>query len=88
MYSVEWIGINTFTFIDDLLANVAVTIGQSLEEVSSDSGSFLCAYLPGLPPTDEFTLTCTEIMYGRFIRVTAKEMNDVMRLREIKVYGW
>ena len=76
------------SIIDDIVANVAVTIGQSVEEVSSDSGSFLCAYLAGLPPTDEFTMICTEIMYGRFIRVTAREINRVMPLREVKVYGW
>ena len=75
-------------FADDILENVRVTIGESEDNVSGMEEQYLCGYIPGQPPGDAFTVTCTERMYGRFVRVTAVEINNAMSLRELEVYGW
>ena len=78
----------SFAITDDYLQNVRVTIGESENNVSSMKEIYLCGYIPGQPPGDVFTVTCTERMYGRFVRVTAVEINDALRLRELQIYGW
>ena len=65
-----------------------ITISESEVDLTSMKQRYLCGYIPGQPPGDEFTVTCTERMYGRFVRVTAVEINDALRLRELQIYGW
>ena len=77
-----------FSITDDFLQNVRVTIGESEDNVSGMKQRYLCGYIPGQPPGDVFTVTCTERMYGRFVRVMAVEINNLMSLRELEVYGW
>ena len=77
-----------FSITDDLLQNVRVTIGESEDNVSSMKERYLCGYIPGQPPGDVFTVTCTERMYGRFVRVTAVEINEKLNIQELQVYGW
>ena len=78
----------SFAITDDYLQNVRVTIGESENNVSSMKEIYLCGYIPGQPPGDVFTVTCTERMYGRFVRVTAVEINEPLNIRELQVYGW
>ena len=75
-------------FADDRLQNVRVTIGESEDKVSGTENRYICGYIPGQPPGDAFTVTCTERMYGRFVRVTAVEINEPLNIRELQVYGW
>ena len=75
-------------FADDRLQNVRVTIGESEDKVSGTENRYLCGYIPGQPPGDVFTVTCTERMYGRFVRVTAVEINEMLNIQELQVYGW
>ena len=77
-----------FAITDDYLQNVRVTIGESENNVSSMKEIYLCGYIPGQPPGDVFTVTCTERMYGRFVRVTAVEISESLNIQELQVYGW
>ncbi|XP_067949520.1 uncharacterized protein [Watersipora subatra] len=73
---------------DDDMANVRVTIGKSESDVTEEGDKYLCAYNEGQPPGDEFTMTCFEILYGRFVRVTLIGISNHLRLREMEIFGW
>ena len=70
------------------MENVRVTVGETEEDMTVSSDEFLCAYNHGQPPGDTFYMICTERMRGRYVRVTALEINESLHLREVQIYGW
>ena len=48
----------------------------------------ICAYQPGQPSGAVFEMSCGRTMSGRYVRVTAVDVNDALNLYEIEVYGW
>ena len=73
---------------DDRLANVRITIGDSNSQFANPPASLVCSYIPGQPSGDVFEMFCDTIMLGRYVRLTAVDINDKLNLYEIEVYGW
>ena len=70
------------------LAKISVAIGYSVEEVSSGDERYLCAYHEEQVSSVVITMTCSARTYGRYIRLTAADINDQLRLLEVEIYGW
>jgi len=47
----------------------------------------ICDYLPGQPPADTFLVTCHTRMYGRYVRLTAVEVNNILNIYELEIHG-
>ncbi|XP_067947203.1 uncharacterized protein [Watersipora subatra] len=73
---------------DNDLANLRIAVGETDDDMYDASHKYLCAYYDGKPPGEELTITCTQRLYGRLIRVTAVQLVNRLRLREIEVFGW
>ncbi|XP_067942920.1 uncharacterized protein [Watersipora subatra] len=73
---------------DGLMDDVKITIGETVSDLADESEKHLCAYYDGKPPGEEFTMTCTQRLYGRLIRVTTVGDAKRMSVREIEVFGW
>jgi len=78
-----------FKFIayKDRLADVRVTVGETDTNFDNPPEDEICNYLPGQPPADIFLVTCHNRMYGRYVRVTAVEVNDMLNIYEIAIHG-
>jgi len=71
----------------DRLANVRVTVGETNTNFDDPPEDEICDYLPGQPPADIFLVTCRTRMYGRYVRVTAVEVNDYFNIYELEIHG-
>jgi len=69
------------------LANVRVTVGETDTNFDDPPEDEICDYLPGHPPADIFLVTCHTRMYGRYVRVTAVEVNEVLNIYELEIHG-
>lgn len=69
------------------LANVRVTIGKTYTNFADPPEDEICNYHPGQPPVQIFLVTCRNRMYGRFVRVTAVEVNKPLNIHELEVHG-
>jgi len=72
---------------NDRLANVRVTVGKTDTNFADPPEDEICGYLPGRPPAVIFLVTCRVRMYGRFVRVTAVEINDFFNIYELEIHG-
>jgi len=55
------------------MANVRVTVGETDTNFDDPPEDEICDYLPA----DIFLVTCHTRMYGRYVRVTAVEVNHM-----------
>jgi len=72
---------------NDRLANVRVTVGETDTNFDDPPENEICDYLPGQPPADIFLVTCHTRMYGRYVRVTAVDVNDKFNFYELEIHG-
>ena len=79
---------NIYLAFDDRLANLRITIGDSNTQFANPPASLVCSYIPGQPSGDVFEMFCDTRMLGRYVRLTAVDINDSLNLYEIEVYGW
>ena len=80
--------IDRILIVDDLLRNVRITVGDSDEEFDDPPAEELCSYTPGQPSGDVFEMFCGRVMLGRYVRVTAVNINWDLNMYEMEVYGW
>jgi len=66
---------------------VRVTIGETDTNFDDPPEDEICDYLPGQPHADIFLVTCRTRMYGRYVRLTAVEVNTNLNIYEIEVHG-
>jgi len=66
---------------------VRVAVGETDTNFYDPPENEICDYLPGQPPTDIFLVTCCTRMYGRYVRVTAVEVNDILNIYELEIHG-
>jgi len=70
------------------LANVRITVGETDTNFDDPPEDEICDYLPGQPqPADIFLVTCHTRMYGRYVRVTAVEVNKPLNIYELEIHG-
>jgi len=77
----------SFTEVNDRLANVRVTVGETNTNFDDPPEDEICNYLPGQPSADIFLVTCHTRMYGRYVRVTAVEINEPLNIYELEIHG-
>ena len=65
-----------------------ITISDSNTQFANPPASLVCSYIPGQPSGDVFEMFCDTIMLGRYVRLTAVDVNTRLNLYEIEVYGW
>ena len=80
--------IDRILIVDDLLRNVRITVGDSDEEFDDPPAEVICSYIPGQPSGDVFEMFCGRVMLGRYVRVTAVNINWDLNMYEMEVYGW
>jgi len=69
-------------------ANVRITVGETDTNFDDPPEDEICDYLPGQPqPADIFLVTCQTRMYGRYVRVTAVEVNKPLNIYELEIHG-
>jgi len=67
---------------------VRVTVGETDTNFNDPPEDEICDYLPGHPqPADIFLVTCHTRMYGRYVRVTAVEVNNFLNIYELEIHG-
>jgi len=66
---------------------VTVTVREAGTNFDDPPEDEICDYLPGKPPADIFLVTCRTRMHGRYVRVTAVEVNDRLNIYEMEVHG-
>jgi len=76
-----------FLAANDRLANVRVAVGKTDNNFHDPPKYEICDYLPGQPPADIFLVTCYTRMYGRYVRVTAVEVNEYFNIYELEIHG-
>jgi len=69
------------------LANVRITVGETDTNFDYPPEDEICNYLPGQPPAYIFLVTCHTRMYGRYVRVTAVEVNEPLNIYELEIHG-
>jgi len=79
--------INFFKEVIDRLVNMRVTVGETDTNFDDPPEDEICNYLPGQPPADIFLVTCRTRMYGRYVRVTAFEVNNFLNIYELEIHG-
>jgi len=77
----------SFSAFIERLANVRVTVGETDTNFDDPPEDEICDYLPGQPPADIFLVTCRTRMYGRYVRVTAVEINESLNIYELEIHG-
>jgi len=76
-----------FIVNNDRLANVRVTVGKNDTNFDDPPEDEICNYLPRQPPADIFLVTCRNRMYGRYVRLTAVEVNANLNIYELEIHG-
>jgi len=66
---------------------VRVTVHETDPNFADLPEDEVCDYLPGQPPADIFLVTCRTRMYGRYVRLTAVEVNASLSIYEIEIHG-
>jgi len=67
---------------------VRVAVGETDTNFDDPPEDEICDYLPGQPqPADIFLVTCRTRMYGRYVRVTAVEVDEFLNIYELEIHG-
>ena len=70
------------------MANVRITIADSNVQFADPPSDVICSYIFGQPSGAVFEMLCDNVMQGRYVRVTAVDINKRLNLYEIEIYGW
>jgi len=66
---------------------VRVTVGETDTNFDDPQEDEICDYLPGQPTADIFLVTCRTRMYGRYVRVRAVKVDNMLNIYEIEIHG-